>query len=358
MNKYWSNTLKQIEPYVPGEQPKGKKVIKLNTNENPYPPSPKVIEAIRKAANDNLRLYPNPNCDELRSVVAGYYGIDANQVFVGNGSDEILAFCYAAFFNPNETILFPDITYSFYPVYSRLFGIPYREVPLNEDFSIPVQDFMVENNGIVIPNPNAPTGRCLDIEDIISITKHNYNLGKVVIIDEAYIDFGGTSVIKYINQYPNLLIVQTLSKSRSLAGLRIGLAVGSEELIEGLVRVKSSVNSYTLDRLAIIGATEAFRDETHFHSNRGKIIDTRERVIARFTGLGFKVIPSKANFIFVTHKSMSAVDLFVKLKDEYNIYVRYFNKPRIDNYLRISIGSDSEMDQLLKALEELINKAV
>jgi histidinol-phosphate aminotransferase len=353
MNRYWSTTLRQIDPYVPGEQPKGRRVAKLNTNENPYPPSPKVIEAIRQAANEDLRLYPDPNCDHLRSTVAGYYGIEGRQIFIGNGSDEILAFCYAAFFNPNEHILFPDITYSFYPVYSSLFSIPYRVVPLNNDFSVPVAEFMVANNGIIIPNPNAPTGRCLEVEEMIPMIEHNDNLGKVVIIDEAYIDFGGTSLIRFIDRFPNLLIVQTLSKSRSLAGLRIGLAMGSEGLIEGLVRIKGAVNSYTLDRLAIIGATEAFKDEPYFQLNCAKITSTRERVSGELTRMGFSVIPSKANFLFVTHTSMNAVDLSARLR-EYDIYVRHFNKPRIDNYLRISIGSDSEMDQLLKALSTIV----
>jgi histidinol-phosphate aminotransferase len=351
MNNYWSNTLKQIEPYVPGEQPQGKRVAKLNTNESPYPPSPRVIEAIQQATNDDLRLYPDPNCIELRNTVASYYGINAQQVFIGNGSDEILAFCYLAFFNPQEYILFPDITYSFYPVYSKLFNIPYKEVRLNDDFSVPIQDFLVKNHGIIIPNPNAPTGRCLDVNELIPVVKYNYDLGKVVIIDEAYIDFGGTSLISFITEFPNLLIVQTLSKSRCLAGLRIGLAIGSEGLVDGLVRIKDSINSYTLDRLSLIGAREAFKDEQYFQSNREKIIATRERVTTELIQMGFDVIPSKANFLFVAHKSIPAIDLFAYLKD-CGIYVRHFQKPRIENYLRISIGTDSEMDQLLKAIEE------
>jgi histidinol-phosphate aminotransferase len=354
MNVYWSNILKQLEPYVPGEQPQGNRLAKLNTNENPYPPSPKVIEAIRKAANDDLRLYPDPNCEELRKTIADYYDIDIKHIFIGNGSDEILAFCYAAFFNPNEHILFPDITYSFYPVYSKLFSIPYREVRLNDDFSIPITDFMVENHGIILPNPNAPTGRFLEIKELFSIIRFNCDLNKVVIIDEAYIDFGGNSLIKFIDEFPNLLIVQTLSKSRSLAGLRIGLAVGSEGLIEGLVRIKSSMNSYTLDRLAIIGATEAFRDDQYFQINCKKIINTRDRISDELCRMGFEVIPSKANFIFVRHKTMKAIELLTKLR-ECSIYVRHFNRPRIDNFLRISIGSDSEMEQLLMAVREIAN---
>lgn len=353
MNEYWSRTLRQIEPYIPGDQPKGVRLAKLNTNENPYPPSPNVISAIKKAADDTLRLYPDPNCDELKGTIAHYYGIGKDKVFVGNGSDEILAFCYAAFFNPDEEILFPDITYSFYPVYSTLFGIPFREIRLNDDFSVPVKDFTVNNNGIVLPNPNAPTGRYLDTESILEIVKYNLAQKKVVIIDEAYIDFGGSSIVPYINEFPNLLVVQTLSKSRSLAGLRIGLAMGSEGLIEGLSRIKSSVNSYTIDRLALVGAIEAFKDDHYFRSNCKKIIATRDRISNDLTRLGFEVIPSKANFIFVKHPTVKASELLAKLKER-TIYVRHFNKPRIDNYLRISIGTDPEMDQLVGAMGEIV----
>jgi histidinol-phosphate aminotransferase len=354
LNKYWSAGLRHIDPYVPGEQPKGKKIVKLNTNESPYPPSPKVLEAIRKAASEDLRRYPDPFSDELRRAAADYYKIDMKQVFVGNGSDEILAFCYLAFFNPGERILFPDITYSFYPVYSRLFGIPYREIALTRDLYVPVRDFMIDNNGIIIPNPNAPTGRCLDTESLLTIVNYNLDLGKVVIVDEAYIDFGGDSLIPFIKQFPNLLVVQTLSKSRSLAGLRIGLAMGSEGLIEGLFRIKNSVNSYTLDRLAIAGAAEAFRDEEYFQATRAKIIRTRDRAERELAKIGFEVIPSKANFLFVTHHGMSAPDISHKLRES-EIYVRHLKKPRIDNYLRISIGSDEEMDVLLKNLRKIFS---
>jgi histidinol-phosphate aminotransferase len=275
------------------------------------------------------------------------------QVFIGNGSDEILAFCYLAFFNPGERILFPDITYTFYPVYSRLFGIPYREIPLTRDFYVPVGDFMLDNHGIIIPNPNAPTGRCLETDSLLEIVNYNLDQGKVVIVDEAYIDFGGDSLVPFVKQFPNLLVVHTLSKSRSLAGLRIGLAVGSEGLIEGLFRVKNSVNSYTLDRLAIAGAAEAFRDAEYFESTRGKIIRTRERVEKEFVKAGFEVIPSKANFLFITHPGVCAADISAKLRER-DIYVRHFKKPRIDNYLRVSVGSDDEMDILLKSLRELL----
>jgi histidinol-phosphate aminotransferase len=353
LNKYWSCVCRHIDPYVPGEQPKGAKLIKLNTNESPYPPSPRVLEAIRKAAGEDLRRYPDPFSDELRKAAADCYGIDLKQIFVGNGSDEILAFCYLAFFNPGERILFPDITYSFYPVYSKLFGIPYKEVALTRDFYVPIRDFMTDNHGIIIPNPNAPTGRFLDTDSLLTMVNYNLDCGKVIIVDEAYIDFGGDSLISFINRFPNLLIVHTLSKSRSLAGLRIGLAFGSEGLIEGLFRIKNSFNSYPLDRLAIAGAAEAFRDREYFEETRGKIIRTREWIEKELSKIGFIVIPSKANFLFVAHKNLPAADISSKLRER-EIYVRHFKKPRIDNYLRISIGSDEEMEFLLKNLREIL----
>ena len=259
MSKYWSTLVGSLEPYVPGEQPKDKKYIKLNTNENPYGPSPKVIEAIKKASNDDLRLYPDPACDELRSAIAAYYNLNKDQVFVGNGSDELLAFCFQAFFNPGKQILFPDITYSFYPVYARLYNIDYNPVPLDNEFNINVNGFCVENGGIIFPNPNAPTGICLNLGCIRDILA--YNTESVVIVDEAYIDFGGESAIKLINEYPNLLVMQTLSKSRSLAGMRGGFALGNKDLLQALSRIKNSFNSYTLDRLAISGASEAMKDK-------------------------------------------------------------------------------------------------
>jgi len=353
MDNYWSTALRNIDPYVPGEQPKGRKIVKLNTNESPYPPSPRVLDAIRNATSGDLRRYPDPNCEELRNAVADYYGLTMKQVFAGNGSDEILAFCYMAFFNPHQHILFPDITYSFYPVYSRLFGIPFQEIALTDDFAIPVEKFLIDNYGIIISNPNAPTGRCLGIEALLAIVKHNLELGTVVIVDEAYIDFGGDSLIGYIDKFPNLLIVQTLSKSRSLAGLRVGLAMGSAGLIEGLFRIKDSINSYTLDRLAIAGAAEAFRDEEYFQTTRKKIMRTREWAVKELKAIGFDVIASKANFVFVTHKGMHATEISRKIRER-EIFVRHFKKPRIDNYLRVSIGSDAEMEYFLKTLREIV----
>ena len=349
MSKYWKEIVKNIEPYIPGEQPGDKRYIKLNTNENPYPPSPGVIEAIRQAANENLRLYPDPNCEELRETIAGYFGLRKEEVFVGNGSDEILAFSFLAFFNHGRPVLFPDITYSFYKVYAELFQVDYKLIPIDEEFIIPVEEFYAENNGIIIPNPNAPTGRFLPVDAFIEIFKHNAD--SVVIIDEAYIDFGGESAAVIIKEYPNLLIIQTFSKSRSLAGLRVGFCVGHKDLIEGIRRVKNSFNSYTLDRLAVAGAIEAIRDENYFQETRSKIINTRERVSARLIEMGFNVIPSKANFIFISHPEVYAANLFHGLKNR-GVLVRYFKKPRIDNFLRVTIGIDEEMDCFLDIIAE------
>ena len=350
MSKYWSKLAASLEPYVPGEQPKDRKYIKLNTNENPYPPSAKVTEAIKAAANDNLKLYPDPNGDELKKTLANYYGLKKEQVFVGNGSDEVLAFSFMAFFDPNDPILFPDITYSFYPVYANVFKIDYELVPLNEDFTLPVAKLFKDNGGVIIPNPNAPTGSFVALEYIEEILSHNKD--KVVIIDEAYIDFGGESAVSLIDKYPNLLVIQTLSKSRSLAGLRVGFALGHEDLIKGLDTIKNSINSYTLDRLALIGAVEAIKDDEYFQDTRNKIISTREKVSSKLSKLGFYIVPSKSNFIFISHSSVKAEDLFIRLKEE-AILVRYFKQPRIDNFLRVSIGNDEEMDAFIKAVGRL-----
>lgn len=353
MSKYWSEITKAVEPYVCGEQPKDKKYIKLNTNENPYPPSPKVLEAIRNAANADLRLYPDPNCDELSETIAKYYNLNRNQVFIGNGSDEVLALAFLTFFNINETIIFPDISYSFYPVYADLYNINYKLVKLKEDFSIPVEEFMTKNGGVVIPNPNAPTGRYLDVSSIEKIL--DYNPNKVVIIDEAYVDFGGTSVVSLIEDHPNLLVIQTLSKSRSLAGIRLGFALAQEELIDGLNKIKNSFNSYTVDRVATAAAEAAMKDEEYFKECVSKIISTREKIIEKLTLLNFNVIPSKANFIFAAHDTYSASELFAKLREK-SVLVRYFNKDRINNYLRITIGSDKEMDYFIQKIKEIIDE--
>lgn len=351
MSKYWSKLAAGVDPYVPGEQPKDKTYTKLNTNENPYPPSPRVLEAIKEAANESLKLYPDPDGEELKRTLADYFGLRKDQIFLGNGSDEVLAFSFMAFFDCGLPILFPDITYSFYPVYANLFKINVELVPLNDDFAIPVDRFFKPNGGIVVPNPNAPTGECLTLESIEEILLHNTE--HVVIIDEAYIDFGGESARKLIDKYPNLLVVHTLSKSRSLAGLRVGFAMGHEDLIDGLNRIKNSFNSYTLDRMALAGAVEAIKDDDYFQLTRNKISQTRERVTQDLRTMGFKVLPSKANFIFISHPSVKAEELFLKLKEE-AILVRYFKKPRIDNFLRVSIGSDDELDNFLRVISKVI----
>ncbi len=351
MSRFWSDLVKNIEPYVPGEQPKDKRYIKLNTNENPYPPSPKVIEAIQREAGEGLRLYPDPNCDGLKAAVAGKYGLESRQVFVGNGSDEVLAFAFMAFFNPGREIVFPDITYSFYPVYADLFKLPYRTIPLDEDFNIPEEEFYRDNGGVVLSNPNAPTAGLLSLGAVARILEHNED--RVVIIDEAYIDFGGESAIGLINRFPNLLVVRTFSKSHALAGLRVGFALGQEELIQGLERVKNSFNSYTLDRLAMAGAVEAIRDEAYFREITEKIKATRDRTSKRLEALDFKVLDSKANFLFVSHRQVEAKVLFQQLREK-GILVRYFNKPKIDNFLRVSIGTDGDMEALVKAAAEIV----
>ncbi len=351
MSKYWSKLARKTVPYVPGEQPKDKKYIKLNTNENPYPPSPRVLEAIKEAADDDLKLYPDPSCDKLKLAIADYYNLKKDQVFVGNGSDEVLAFAFMAFFDPNNPILFPDITYSFYPVYANIFNIEYSAIDLDEDFSLPIDAFSPKNGGVIIPNPNAPTGKAISLESIEKILEENIN--QVVIIDEAYIDFGGESAIKLINKYPNLLVVQTLSKSRALAGLRVGFALGQEHLIEGLERIKNSFNSYTIDRLALTGAIESIKDDKYFEEMRSKVIATRDRISEELRQIGFDVVDSKANFIFISPPNIKAEELFNQLKEK-GILIRFFNKPRINNYLRVSIGTDEEMDGFIKAVKEII----
>ena len=353
MSKYWSAITRRINPYTPGEQPRDRRYIKLNTNENPYPPAPAVLEAIGMATDGSLRLYPDPDCEELRTIVARYFGLKKDQVFPGNGSDELLAFAFPAFFDPGsaDPILFPDITYSFFPVYATLFRITFERVPLREDFSIPLESFFRANGGILLANPNAPTGMCLPIDAIRSILDGNRN--RVVIVDEAYIDFGGDSSAALVPEFPNLLVIQTLSKSRSLAGLRVGFALGQAELIEGINRIKNSINSYTLDRLALAGAVAAMREESYFQDTRNKIMATRERTADTLVGLGFTVIPSQANFIFISHATEPAASLFSRLRER-GILVRHFNQPRIDNYLRVTIGTDAEMDAFLTTLKTLI----
>lgn len=351
MNKYWSERVKGLKPYIPGEQPKNQKYIKLNTNENPYPPSINVIKAINEANNETMKLYPDPNCDELRKAISQFYEVAEDEVFIGNGSDEVLGFSFMAFFNPGKPVLFPDITYSFYKVYANLFNIDYELIPLDADFNVELNEFCIENGGVVIPNPNAPTSKYIEVNGFKKVIESSSS--SVVIIDEAYVDFGGESAVKFIKDYPNVLIVQTLSKSRSLAGLRVGFAIGNKELITALNMVKNSINSYTIDRLALAGATAAIKDKEYFEETRKKIINTREKTSEALRKIGFEVLDSKANFIFISHPKINAGDLFRELRSK-GILVRHFNDERIDNYLRVSIGTEYEMNKFLKAVQDVV----
>ncbi len=353
MKEFWSRRIAGIVPYVPGEQPKGRKFIKLNTNENPYGPSPRVTEAIRAEAGDSLRLYPDPECTGLRRALAEHYGLEPEEVFVGNGSDEVLAMAFAAFFDQGATIAFPDITYSFYPVYADLFGIRYDRIPLNGDFTLPVEKYCGGNYaGVVICNPNAPTGIQLPLEDIRRIVAGNPNA--VILVDEAYIDFGGQSALGLIRSASNVLVVQTMSKSRSLAGMRVGMAFGNPDLIGGLNAVKNSFNSYTLDRLAIAAATAALEDGDYFEAARNRVIATRDRTADCLRELGFLVHPSCSNFLFISHPKAPASRLKDELRER-GILVRYFDQPRIDNYLRVSIGTAEEMEIFCSVIAELVS---
>ena len=347
MSKFWSPFVKDLVPYVPGEQPKLAKLVKLNTNENPYGPSPKALAAMQAELNDDLRLYPDPNSDRLKQAVADYYGVETAQVFVGNGSDEVLAHAFHGLFQHGQPLLFPDISYSFYPVYCGLYGIPFEAVALDEQLQIRVEDYARPNGGIVFPNPNAPTGCLLALEAIERLLKTNPDT--VVLVDEAYIDFGGVSAISLVNQYPNLLVSQTLSKSRSLAGLRVGLAVGHPDLIEALERIKNSFNSYPLDRMAIAGAAAAFEDQAYFNQTCQRVIDSREALVAELQQLGFEVLPSAANFVFACHPQRDAAALAAGLR-EHGVIVRHFKQARIAQFLRISIGTPEQNQALLGAL--------
>ncbi|EGQ21786.1 histidinol-phosphate transaminase [Sporosarcina newyorkensis 2681] len=352
MSRFLSTVAKRTEPYVPGEQLNQPDIIKLNTNENPYPPSPKVLAAIQEALDDNsLQRYPSPTADPLRHAIADTYGLTKEQVFVGNGSDEVLAFSFMAFFEPGQTIKFPEISYSFYPVYSKIFDIPFEKVPLNEDFTLPIEQFSHSDGGVILPNPNAPTSIYADLDMIEEILQQNRD--QVVIIDEAYIDFAGPSAITLIDRYDNLLVIQTTSKSRALAGLRVGFALGQPELIAGLTRIKDSFNSYTVDRLAMAGATAAFQDHEYFLESTKKIIRTRERCVESLRELEFDVLPSDANFLFAKPANQDAQVLYEQLKDR-GILVRHFDQAGINNYLRITIGTDEQMEVLMEALKQLI----
>ncbi len=349
----WRENVRRVVPYVPGEQPNKPGMIKLNTNENPYPPAPGVKKVLDNFIADSLRLYPDPAVTELTSCLADYYGVDKNQVFVGVGSDDVLAMAFMTFFNSDKPILFPDISYSFYSVWAEEFRIPYIRPALDESFQLVKEDYYQENGGIIFPNPNAPTAIYESLENIEDILKHNPDV--VVIVDEAYIDFGGQSALPLINKYENLLVVQTFSKSRSMAGMRIGFAVGNPELIQYLNDVKYSFNSYTMNRTSICCGVEAVKDDVYFKEMTAKIIATREWTKEELKKLGFSFTDSMANFIFATHERVPAKEIFEALRKA-DIYVRYFNAPRIDNYLRITIGTEGEMEKLFGFLQTYLEK--
>ncbi len=350
--KLWENNIRKVVPYVPGEQPKAERIIKLNTNENPYPPSPRVIETLKKAEAGRLRRYPDPAAGELVQSIADFYRVEKEQVFVGVGSDDVLAMCFLTFFNAKEPILFPDITYSFYDVWADLFRIPYEQIPLDGDFKIVPEDYKRSNGGVIFPNPNAPTGELLPLADAEEIIQANREV--IVIVDEAYIDFGGESALPLLDKYDNLLVVQTFSKSRSMAGSRIGFAIGSKELIGYLNDVKYSFNSYTMDAITIALGKAAVEDTAYFEQTCRRIVETREWTKEQFRKLGFVFGDSQSNFLFVTHPKVDAEEIFAALRSQ-NIFVRHFSKPdRIRNFLRITIGTPEEMQALVEFLKEYI----
>lgn len=346
------DNVRSVTPYVPGEQPKVEgELIKLNTNEFPYPPSPKVSDAIKNLNAEELRLYPNTTAAPLARAIANRYGFSEDEVFIGVGSDDVLANCFLTFFASDKPVLFPDITYSFYDVWADIFRVPYEQMPLDDDFRIVKEDYYRRNGGIVIANPNAPTGICAPLEIIEDIIARNPD--SVVVIDEAYVDFGGESALPLVKKYSNLVVVQTFSKSRAFAGMRIGFAIANKELIQCMNNVKFAINSYTMNRAAIAYGVASVADEAYFKESVKKVIDTRERIKKAFEELGFSCPDSSTNFLFVTHETKSAKEIFEYLKTK-NIYVRYFNKPRINNYLRITIGTDEQMDKLIAVLKEYI----
>ncbi|WP_310630396.1 histidinol-phosphate transaminase [Paraburkholderia sp.] len=354
MSRFWSDIVHRLVPYVPGEQPALAHPVKLNTNENPYPPSPRVQEAIRADLGEHaesLRRYPDPVAKGLRATVAAHHGLRADQVFVGNGSDEVLAHAFLALLKHDKPILFPDISYSFYPTYARLYEIETRTVPLDEQFQIRVDDYLQPNGGVIFPNPNAPTGHALPLAEIERLVAGNPET--VVIVDEAYVDFGAESAIALIDRYPNLLVVHTTSKSRSLAGMRVGFAFGHADLIDALNRVKDSFNSYPLDRLAQAAATAAYDDVAYFRSTCERVIASRTRLSTALESLGFEVVPSAANFVFAKHPAHDAAGIAAKLREK-EIFVRHFKLPRIDQHLRISVGTDAECDTLIEALKTIV----
>ena len=347
----WRKNLRVVDPYVPGEQPKQDNMIKLNTNENPYPPAPGVEKVLKSMETGDFRLYPKPDARELVDALAAEYGVPADQVFVGVGSDDVLGMAFLTCFNSEKPILFPDITYSFYPVWADLFKIPYKRPALDEKFCIKKEDYFVPNGGIVIANPNAPTSIAMPLADIEEIVVKNPD--SVVIIDEAYVDFGGESALPLADKYDNLLVVQTFSKSRSMAGMRIGFAIGNQELIDAMYAVRNSYNSYTMNMPSILCGVEAVKDRAYFNKTRQAIMETREDVAKKLTNLGFTVLPSSTNFLFAAHESVPAEELFQMLREKH-IYVRYFKSPRIQNYLRITIGTNEQMEKFLAEVESYL----
>ena len=344
----WKDNLRTIDPYVPGEQPQLKDMIKLNTNENPYPPSPKVKEVLQRFDLDTLRLYPDPDSTLLVEAIAKRYNVENNQVFVGVGSDDVLAIAFMTFFNSKKPILFPDITYSFYDVWAALFNIPFERPALDDDFNLVAADYYKENGGVVIANPNAPTGIMQNEEFLRDVIEHNRDV--VVIIDEAYVDFSGKSALSLTKEYDNVLIVQTFSKSRSMAGMRIGYAMGNPELIKAMIDVRFSYNSYPMTRISVALGIAAIEDEDYFRKTTGQIVETREWTKERLTELGFTFGDSKTNFIFAKHATVDAEEIFAKLREKH-IFVRHFNSERIKNYLRISIGTREEMEKFIDELK-------
>ena len=354
MSRFWSDIVHRLTPYVPGEQPALAHPVKLNTNENPYPPSPRVVEAIRRELGDDgetLRKYPDPTARALRATVAAHHGLRVEQVFAGNGSDEVLAHAFQALLKHERPIRFPDITYSFYPVYAQLYGVSFDAIPLDDQFGIDIDDYRAPGGGVLLPNPNAPTGRALPLAEIEQLLQANPD--SPVVIDEAYVDFGAESAVNLIDTYPNLLVVQTVSKARSLAGMRVGFAFGDAALIEALTRVKDSFNSYPLDRLAQAAAIAAYEDDAWFRESCRKVIASRERMTGELAALGFDVVPSAANFVFARHPAHQGAALAAALRQR-AVIVRHFAAPRIADYLRITVGTDTQIERLLSALSDIL----
>lgn len=352
MSRYWSRFVHELVPYTPGEQPKIANLTKLNTNENPYGPSPIAVAAMQREVSDDLRLYPDPDSTLLKQTIASYYNVEVANIFVGNGSDEVLAHIFHGLFQQDAPILFPDVTYSFYPVYCGLYNIEFRQIPLNASFAIDVEDYAQSNGGIIFPNPNAPTGVLLPLTEIESLLQRNTE--SVVVIDEAYIDFGGDSAVPLIKKYPNLLVTQTLSKSRSLAGLRVGWAVGDADLIAGLERIKNSFNSYPLSRIAIAGAAAAFDDREYFAQTTRQVMNSRAKMVDAMIALGFEVLPSAANFVFARHPQWQGEKLALALRER-AVLVRHFKGARTENYLRITVGSEQQNQILLSELQVIFS---